>query len=48
MPLTARAAAPLQELLVAGELRVHDLDRHRAAGGGEAKVDLTHAAGAQP
>ena len=40
-------AEPAQELGIAGQLRVHDLDRHRPAAGGEAEVDAAHAARAE-
>ena len=40
-------AEPAQELGIAGQLRVHDLDRDRPAAGGEAEVDAAHAARAE-
>jgi hypothetical protein len=40
-------AEPAQELGVAGQIRVDDLDRHRPAGRGEPEVDAAHAARAE-
>ncbi len=40
-------AEPAQEVSVAGQVRVHDLDRHRPAGRGEPEVDPAHAARAE-
>lgn len=42
------AAEPGAELLVGGEVRVHDLDGHRPAARAAAQVDPSHAAGAEP
>jgi len=42
------APETLHELRVAGQFRVHDLDRHRTSTWGVAEVDPTHPARTQP